>query len=445
METQSEGQPVSPEHEAAIVAWLQQNAIPVQSLKAGTGFVDLQPLRTLLKDVKVVGLGENTHGTREFFQLKHRLLEFLVTEMNFTALVLEASFAACQPINDFVLFGKGDRKTILTRQGYVAWDTEEFSELLDWLRAYNQRVPNEKKVRFYGVDLGRNEIGRQAVLDYLRQVAPDRFVATQALFELLAREEAKCVLQVDEATERTLGQLLPQLQGLIDHLIMNKDQLIGRSSFAEFEQSLQYTQVMKQWLIANSAELLPESWEKHTARSRFMAYNLIYLVEQAGPDAKFVLWEHNYHLSHEDLWTGEPNMGHVLREQYGDRYYAFGFEFNQGAFLTRTVLPEKLFGDLKVVTLPPAPERSFPWYLSRIKRAMLILDIRAAMRDPLVAQWVTMVQTVHNAGWAYDEELRYYHEWSIAKKYDGIIFVESTTPSRPTDNALNTVAAREGL
>ena len=95
-------------NEEAVITWLRQNTMPIQHIEAGHGFDDLQPLKALLKDVKVVGLGEATHGTREFFQFKHRLLEFLVTEMGFTALVIEGSYTGFQPINDYILHGAGD-------------------------------------------------------------------------------------------------------------------------------------------------------------------------------------------------------------------------------------------------------------------------------------------------------------------------------------------------
>ena len=32
-----------------------------------------------------------------------------------------------------------DRAAVLTGQGYVVWDTEEFAAMLDWLRAHNRR------------------------------------------------------------------------------------------------------------------------------------------------------------------------------------------------------------------------------------------------------------------------------------------------------------------
>jgi erythromycin esterase len=77
-----------------VTGWLAQNALPLSSLTTGVSTVDLQPLKDVLDGVRIVGLGEATHRTREFFQLKHRLLEFLVTEMGFSVLAMEASASA---------------------------------------------------------------------------------------------------------------------------------------------------------------------------------------------------------------------------------------------------------------------------------------------------------------------------------------------------------------
>jgi erythromycin esterase len=44
--------------------------------------------------VRVVGLGESTHGTAEFFRLKHRLVEYLVTAHGFRTFAMEASASA---------------------------------------------------------------------------------------------------------------------------------------------------------------------------------------------------------------------------------------------------------------------------------------------------------------------------------------------------------------
>jgi erythromycin esterase len=91
----------------AVIAALKANEIPIKTVEAGNGFEDLKPLKRIFKDVRFVGLGEETHGTREFFQFKHRMLEFLVKEMGFRVFAIEASYSACQNINDYVMGKNG--------------------------------------------------------------------------------------------------------------------------------------------------------------------------------------------------------------------------------------------------------------------------------------------------------------------------------------------------
>ena len=283
--TASFGQETPPANEQAVLSWIQQNAIPIRHIEAGNGFSDLQPLKEILKDVKIVGLGESTHGTREFFQVKHRLLEFLVTEMEFTAFALEASYAACQPINDYVLTGKGDLATVLTGQGYVVWDTEEMANLIEWLRNYNQTLPAEKKVKFYGLDNSNNAFGRKEILSYISKVAPEKVVATDSLFLLLANAEKKWPMKIDAETEKILLHSMPHLQDLYEFLSSNREEFVKNSSSKEFDQSLKYLGVMKQWVQTNTKALHPPFIDGTIIRSLSMADNLIYLVDQEGPDA----------------------------------------------------------------------------------------------------------------------------------------------------------------
>src|SRR5256714_10411046 len=127
--------------DSAVVAWIRETAIPLQALNAGSGFADLAPLKAVLKDARIVGLGESSHGTSEFQRVKHRLLEFLVKEMGYTAFAMEAGYSEAQPMNDYVLHGTGNRADVLSKLGYVAWDMEEFAAMVDWMRAYNRTVP----------------------------------------------------------------------------------------------------------------------------------------------------------------------------------------------------------------------------------------------------------------------------------------------------------------
>ena len=71
--------------------WVRANAIRLATPEAGHGFADMEPLRKVVGNARIVSLGEATHGSREFFQLKHRMLEFLATQMGFTIFSIEAN------------------------------------------------------------------------------------------------------------------------------------------------------------------------------------------------------------------------------------------------------------------------------------------------------------------------------------------------------------------
>src|SRR5580698_6052552 len=114
----------SPEEQAA-VRWIRQNAIPLKTVEAGNGFADMEPLDKVVGDARVVALGEATHGTREFFQLKHRMIEYLATRKGFTIFSIEASMPEAYRLNKYVLAGEGDPKQLGKGMGFWTWDTEE--------------------------------------------------------------------------------------------------------------------------------------------------------------------------------------------------------------------------------------------------------------------------------------------------------------------------------
>ncbi|MER7541083.1 hypothetical protein ABTX77_41010 [Streptomyces sp. NPDC097704] len=101
-----------------VTRWLARTALPLTGVTAGASTADLQPLKSVLDGARAVGLGEATHGTREFFRLKHRLLEFLVTELGCTVLAMEASASAGPAVDAYVRHGVGDAAQVLAGLGF---------------------------------------------------------------------------------------------------------------------------------------------------------------------------------------------------------------------------------------------------------------------------------------------------------------------------------------
>ncbi|SEL50895.1 erythromycin esterase [Stigmatella aurantiaca] len=151
----------------AAVAWMKQTVVPLKRVEAGRGLEDLAPLNRVLKDTRVVALGEATPGTWEFFQLKHRMLEFLVTELGFTVFALEEHFAEGLAFNDCVLHGRGDPARLLSGS---AWNREEVLALLQGMRRYNEDPSHTKKRKFHGVDIQFSPEAVARVKAWLSQV-----------------------------------------------------------------------------------------------------------------------------------------------------------------------------------------------------------------------------------------------------------------------------------
>ncbi len=135
----------------AAVHWLRQNAIPIQTVQAGHGFADLEPLKKVVGDARIVELGEATHGTREFFQLKHRMVEFLASQKRFIIFSIEANMPEAYRLNDFVLNGTGDPKELLKGMYFWTWNTEEVLDMILWMREFNKSGMG--KIEFTGFDM----------------------------------------------------------------------------------------------------------------------------------------------------------------------------------------------------------------------------------------------------------------------------------------------------
>ncbi len=56
---------------------------------------------------QLVGVGESTHGTHEFFDFKSQLFKKL-TEHGFNVLLLEDSPGVCSQINDYIKSARGN-------------------------------------------------------------------------------------------------------------------------------------------------------------------------------------------------------------------------------------------------------------------------------------------------------------------------------------------------
>jgi erythromycin esterase-like protein len=150
-----------------VVDWVRQNAVRLQTPEAGHGFADMQPLKKMIGNARIVSLGEATHGTREFFQLKHRMLEFLASEMGFTIFSIEANMPEAYRLNDYVLNGNGDPAKLIRGMYFWTWDTQEVLDMVLWMREFNKS--GKGRVQFTGFDMQTPNVAADIVQDFVNQ------------------------------------------------------------------------------------------------------------------------------------------------------------------------------------------------------------------------------------------------------------------------------------
>jgi len=418
----------------AVIGWMKDNLIPIKTVEAGNGFQDLQPLKRVFKDVRFVGLGEETHGSREFFQFKHRMLEFLVKEMGFRVFAIEASYSACENINDYVMGRTDDGAKALDSQGFWTWNTEEVRTLMDWMRSYNASVPADRKVKFAGFDIQVNDTGKTKLLEYLKRVAPERVADTETFFKVCEGCVGRAIISSGDKAKDALAkfkELKAQYNDLFIFLEINGAQLAARSSQAEYEQMREYARVIVQYIDSYGHV---NSSESAGLRDLYMADNFRRIAMREPAGTRFVLWAHNGHIAASSSGLSFSPFGSHLRRFYGKDYYALGFSFNQGTFQAMEAQPQDPMKRMLVsFTANPAPAGSIDWFLGQTGVKNFIVDFRSSRKNAELDEWLTAPRPMRSIGSMYGPgfEQNYFTSGTLSKDFDGLFFVDTTTRARP--------------
>ncbi|MFJ9772916.1 erythromycin esterase family protein [Kitasatospora sp. NPDC101157] len=409
-----------------VTRWLAANAVPLDSLDAGHPAADLAPLRPVLDGVRIVGLGESTHGTAEFFRLKHRLLEFLVRELGFGALAMEASAASAEAVDAYVRYGTGDPVAALDRLGFWTWKTYEVLALVEWLREHNRALPEARRVRFVGIDPQRSADSAGELHAFLRQVAPERAAAVHATLRAIGDS-------TPAGDPEGAGELLDSARQLLAELEEARAAHTATAGAAATDRAIAHARnLVRAADLAGRSPLGTDGAVEEgslAARDRYMAEAVAELHETTG--LRTAVWAHNSHVMTGRYAAGVPAMGRHLRERYGDDYYALGLLLGKGAFRARTgstrARPPRRHG------IGGGGPKSVEGQLAAAHRGDHLLDLRAARGEPAVERWLAERHFLRSFG-AGVPRFSYRFELAptvLAEEYDGLAYVRRSTCSRP--------------
>ena len=177
--------PVASTPTDADVTWLARHTTTIETIDVSDepdhGYTDLASFAALVGDARVVALGEDTHGTSEFFRAKHRLTRFMVERMGARIFAVEANQLAVRRINDYVLGAPAEVRDVM-RAMFRVWNTEELLEMIEWMRQHNAEHP-EHLVQFVGYDMQDPSLPIDSVDAFLARVNPALGDRVRLLYE----------------------------------------------------------------------------------------------------------------------------------------------------------------------------------------------------------------------------------------------------------------------
>jgi erythromycin esterase len=405
-------EPVIPEPQKNEVEWLKNNLITVKTVKPGNGFEDLKPVGNIVGDARLVSLGEATHGSKEIFQMKHRLIEYLATEKGFDIFAIEAAMPEAYRLNDFVLHGKGDPKKLIAGMYFWTWNTAEVLDMVLWMRRFNES--GKGKIQFTGFDMQ----SISAALENLRDFAGKNDKSLLPALDKIAETDDKVHREMEKTNiwqtpVHFYQDFLNDSAAIVNHITENKEKYLKVLSPYEYQWLKQNAVIIAEY--SSSATKTEE--KDFPFRDQCMAENIKWILDN-NPKSKIVVWAHNGHVS-----KNEGNMGGFLKTIYGDSLKVFGFAVGQGTYTARDT--EKGLNSDNPLEIPEAG--SAEYYLRSTGNPLFILDLKKAKADNPDSKWLFEDKPLRSIGYASMEE-QFFPD-NLSRAFDAVIYIDKTSSS----------------
>ena len=422
------------------ISWIEDRAIRLDTTESVAGHEDLMPLLPLLSDARIVALGEGTHGTREFFTIRLRLMDLLASELGFTAFAFEFPYGEGVEINEYIQGGSGDPAAILARVYCPPWNHAELLEMIEWMRSHNAAAGSAKALSFHGVDIhdGSSILLIDSILRFIERVDPiraDEFEGALACFRY------RSMYHVVEFADAD-GSCRESLRWVVDEIGSHRSRYASSSSSA-YETALHEARLLLQ--RAEFYALMRQDPEAADAyRDACMADNLIWLEELLGSSGRIALGAHNYHVGrfvdHVQVvgieTRSQTAMGWHLSQRYGEAYVVLGTTTRSGEvaifpFPGSTIVDPASGRGLpqhEIVDIPRLRYGSVADLLRAADVSPCVLDLRVEPGAP-GTDWLFEDCALLHCGTTFIPSINtsYMIQEPIAALFDLLLYVEETT------------------
>jgi erythromycin esterase-like protein len=310
-----------------------------------SGRRDYEPLLQSIGDRQLVLIGEASHGTQEFYQVRAELTRWLIEHKDFRSVAVEADWPDALRVHRYVQSASDDVDADAALSDFKRfpqwmWRNTVVLEFVEWLREFNRAHPTSQ-TGFYGVDLYGLHASIAGVLNYLNEVDPaaarraqQRYACFDHFDDPQTYGYAAGVGITEPCEDAAVQQLMEIRRRAGEMMSRDAPSRSGSRAKAEFFYAEQNAR-----LIANA-----ERYYRSMFRGRASSWNLrdehmtgtivSLMTHLNGGRSKIVIWAHNSHLGDaratEMSERGELNVGQLVREKFRDDAFLLGFSTHHG-------------------------------------------------------------------------------------------------------------------
>jgi len=319
-------------HEALQIRAVRQNAALVTDARQ-----EYEPLMKAIGDCHFALLGEASHGTHDFYHTRANITQWLIEEKGYTAVAVEADWPDAYRVNRFVRGRSDDADAIEALDSFKRfppwmWRNTDVVEFISWLREYNDALPDNRKVGFYGLDLYSLHASARAVLEFLDKVDPEaaqRARYRYACFEHFGEDTqaygyATSFGLSKDCEDEVVSQLVEMQKRAAD--LVKRDGPLDPEAFFAAEQNAR--------VVANAERYYRAMFKSRAGSWNLRDRHMVDTLEEIaghlreGP-ARVIVWAHNSHLGDARATqmsaSGELNVGQLVRQRHDDDAMLVGF------------------------------------------------------------------------------------------------------------------------
>ncbi|MCB0704308.1 MAG: erythromycin esterase family protein [Saprospiraceae bacterium] len=402
--------------------WIGDHSTPIHA-KVPLNIQDenLSAFKSLVNNASIIALGESTHGTREFFQLKHRLLKYSVEELGVRVFAIEDHQLVVRGVNKYVMGGEGTARSSMYGMLGV-WQTKEVHDLIEWIRKYNDLHPSDK-VEFVGFDIQNHSLAIDSLYTYLDRRIPDLLNPVKTLLKDLKANGAMSYSVSDSVKLNWYVNSQKVLKMVSEQTEKELINARSRTDSLDINWGLQYANLIKQF-----AE---HTYKGHESlyRDIAMAENVSWIQKVYKPECKILIWAHDVHISrgeHPDSARniyGGKSMGAHLSKKYGGLYKSFGLSTHQGEYSCYVSYTNFSLTDCPLYNAPRGSfEEAMHTIALKLDAPMLFLDLSESRS----LSWLNQPTPVRFANHV-NIEYGFWTRYSVPYQFDGLFFVDQTT------------------